>query len=65
MHDMQSSPAISLELLRRFDVTGPHYTSYPTADRFVDTFDAQTYHEWLRQRAARPWSLVTILLHAQ
>ena len=33
-------PAISLELLRRFDVTGPRYTSYPTADRFVEAFDA-------------------------
>jgi len=28
------------ELIRRFDVPGPRYTSYPTADRFVDTFDA-------------------------
>jgi oxygen-independent coproporphyrinogen-3 oxidase len=26
------------ELLRRFDVAGPRYTSYPTADRFVEAF---------------------------
>ncbi len=33
---------ISEELLRRFDVSGPRYTSYPTADRFVEAF---TYHD--------------------
>ena len=27
------------ELLRRLDTNGPRYTSYPTADRFVDAFD--------------------------
>ncbi len=26
------------ELLTRFDVPGPRYTSYPTADRFVEAF---------------------------
>ena len=26
--------------LRRFDLPGPRYTSYPTADRFVEAFDA-------------------------
>lgn len=26
------------DLLRKFDAPGPRYTSYPTADRFVDTF---------------------------
>jgi oxygen-independent coproporphyrinogen-3 oxidase len=29
---------LSEDLLRRFDTPGPRYTSYPTADRFVDTF---------------------------
>jgi len=28
-------------LIRRFDVPGPRYTSYPTADRFGDGFDEQ------------------------
>jgi oxygen-independent coproporphyrinogen-3 oxidase len=31
---------VSPELLRRFDVAGPRYTSYPTADRFVEAFTA-------------------------
>jgi oxygen-independent coproporphyrinogen III oxidase len=38
-------------LLRRFDVPGPRYTSYPTADRFVEAFDAQVMTNWLGKRA--------------
>jgi oxygen-independent coproporphyrinogen III oxidase len=41
---------VPLALLRRFDVSGPRYTSYPTADRFVEAFDSQTYAHWLRKR---------------
>jgi oxygen-independent coproporphyrinogen-3 oxidase len=56
-----AAPAVPLALLRRFDVSGPRYTSYPTADRFVEAFDAQTYADWLRKRTltggARPLSL--------
>jgi oxygen-independent coproporphyrinogen-3 oxidase len=29
--------------LERLHVSGPRYTSYPTADRFVDTYDARDY----------------------
>jgi oxygen-independent coproporphyrinogen-3 oxidase len=36
--------------LRRFDVPGPRYTSYPTADRFVEAFDANAYAEALVAR---------------
>ena len=35
--------AVSPELLRRFDVPGPRYTSYPTADRFVEAFGHEDY----------------------
>jgi oxygen-independent coproporphyrinogen-3 oxidase len=38
----------------RFDVGGPRYTSYPTADRFTPAFDAQAYRAALEQRAAAP-----------
>ena len=38
-------------LLRRLDVPGPRYTSYPTADRFVEAFGAQDYRQALRHRA--------------
>ncbi len=48
-------------LIRRFDVNGPRYTSYPTADRFTDQFGPADYKKWLEQRTvagtSRPLSL--------
>jgi len=41
---------LSPELLRRFDVAGPRYTSYPTADRFVEAFQSDDYLRALSQR---------------
>jgi oxygen-independent coproporphyrinogen III oxidase len=38
-------------LLRRLDVPGPRYTSYPTADRFVEAFGPAEYRQALQQRA--------------
>jgi oxygen-independent coproporphyrinogen III oxidase len=38
-------------LLKRFDIPGPRYTSYPTADRFVEAFDRNAFAEALRARA--------------
>lgn len=38
------------QIIRRFDVSGPRYTSYPTADRFVEAFDAAAYRSWLGKR---------------
>ena len=57
---MNSSPVIvppaaaplSEAQLRRLDVQGPRYTSYPTADRFVEAFGAAEYRQALRQRAS-------------
>jgi oxygen-independent coproporphyrinogen-3 oxidase len=61
MQDDPVGPTVSVELLRRFDVSGPRYTSYPTADRFVEAFGAETYRTWLRKRvlagSPRPISL--------
>jgi len=39
---------ISPELLQRFDVAGPRYTSYPTADRFTPNFGTADYAAALR-----------------
>jgi oxygen-independent coproporphyrinogen-3 oxidase len=39
-------------LIRRFDRPGPRYTSYPTADRFVTTFDAEAYRACCVRRNA-------------
>jgi len=47
-----SAEPVSEELLRRFDVSGPRYTSYPTADRFVEAFTANDYIQALSLRRA-------------
>jgi len=41
---------ITPQLLARFDVPGPRYTSYPTADRFVEAFTEADYLQALDQR---------------
>jgi oxygen-independent coproporphyrinogen-3 oxidase len=45
---------ISEALIRRFDQSGPRYTSYPTADRFQSGYTAESYVEHLARRAAAP-----------
>lgn len=56
-----NSIEIDLELIRRLEKSGPRYTSYPTADRFVEAFNAETYKQWVDKRALghqpRPLSL--------
>ena len=47
---MIASPPVSEDLLRRFDVAGPRYTSYPTADRFIEAFTDADYGLALEQR---------------
>ena len=42
---------LTAEQLRRLDLPGPRYTSYPTADRFVEAFGGDEYRRALRQRA--------------
>ncbi|MBR0564672.1 oxygen-independent coproporphyrinogen III oxidase [Azoarcus sp. L1K30] len=60
---MTSQPDLIFDpqLIRRFDINGPRYTSYPTADRFVEAFDASALKDWLAKRAvggvSRPLSL--------
>jgi len=37
-------------LIRRHDVSGPRYTSYPTADRFVEAFGEAECRHWIGKR---------------
>mgnify|MGYP002619523886 CR=1 FL=1 len=61
--NMNTQPDLVFDpkLIQRFDVNGPRYTSYPTADRFVEAFDASALRDWLAKRAiggtSRPLSL--------
>ncbi|MEK6550606.1 MAG: oxygen-independent coproporphyrinogen III oxidase [Pseudomonadota bacterium] len=47
------------ELIRRYDVAGPRYTSYPTAVQFTDEYDEAAYRRQLADsnRGRRPLSL--------
>ncbi|OGB73093.1 MAG: oxygen-independent coproporphyrinogen III oxidase [Burkholderiales bacterium RIFOXYC12_FULL_65_23] len=57
MENQPVSHAIDEQLLRRFDVPGPRYTSYPTADRFVEAFGCDDYIQALEQRRAGSMAL--------
>jgi oxygen-independent coproporphyrinogen-3 oxidase len=48
---------ISPELLTKYDIPGPRYTSYPTADRFVEAFGPGDYAQALAQRREGPAAL--------
>ena len=50
MGHASSELAIDPVLIRKYDVSGPRYTSYPTADRFVEAFGADEYRGWLGKR---------------
>jgi oxygen-independent coproporphyrinogen III oxidase len=43
---------LPLELLKRYNVQGPRYTSYPTAPMWKETFDAQDYRRILAESSA-------------
>jgi len=38
---------VDTALIHKYGGNGPRYTSYPTADRFVEAFDAAAYRQWL------------------
>lgn len=63
MQAISNGPSVEfdLTLIRKLDHAGPRYTSYPTADRFVEAFDAEAYKQCARRRAVgalhRPLSL--------
>ena len=44
-----SAPELVIDplLIRKYDTSGPRYTSYPTADRFVDAFGEESFRHWL------------------
>jgi oxygen-independent coproporphyrinogen III oxidase len=56
---------LTQEVLDRYNVAGPRYTSYPTAPEWSDSFGPQDYEEALKQsnqiRPTRPISLYTHL----
>jgi oxygen-independent coproporphyrinogen-3 oxidase len=57
--DSDQRTVFDLDLIRRYDQSGPRYTSYPTAVEFDPAFDAERYAEVARESNAsgRPLSL--------
>ena len=57
-------PLLTPEMLQKYDVSGPRYTSYPTADRFVEAFTEEAYQLALAQRRMNGASLpLSIYVH--
>lgn len=52
-HQSSNDLVIDTNLIRRYDQSGPRYTSYPTADRFVEAYTAETHEQTLSQRPLR------------
>jgi oxygen-independent coproporphyrinogen-3 oxidase len=53
-----STMVVDPALIRKHDVSGPRYTSYPTADRFLPSFGEVDLRRFLVERkSAQPWSL--------
>ena len=50
MHYPASELVIDPVLIRKYDTSGPRYTSYPTADRFVEAFGEPQLRQWLAKR---------------
>jgi len=56
--------AITPKMLEKYDVSGPRYTSYPTADRFVEAFNQTEYQQALTQRRVGGLALpLSIYIH--
>src|SRR5512141_160514 len=51
-------------LVKKYDLFGPRYTSYPTADRFHDGFTAEHYVNALHTRnEVRPRQPLSLYVH--
>ncbi len=54
---------ITPDLMRRFDIPGPRYTSYPTADRFIPDPEGTSLIGALRDRASGPALPMSLYIH--
>lgn len=53
----------SARAFREMDVRAPRYSSYPTADRFVEAFDADAYQGWLGKRPLTARGPLSLYVH--
>lgn len=57
------SPAVTAELMRRYDRQGPRYTSYPTAVEFQEDLDADVYADLLTAAGERASEPLSVYIH--
>lgn len=61
---MKQQVVFDLALLKKYDVSGPRYTSYPTAPQFSDAFTEQDYRACIAEsEAASPARPLSIYVH--
>ncbi len=58
-----TAPAITPELLARYDRPGPRYTSYPTVPEWSADFGAEQYQAALAEAAAVPDAPLSLYVH--
>jgi oxygen-independent coproporphyrinogen-3 oxidase len=64
MHYPASDLVIDPVLIRKYDTAGPRYTSYPTADRFVEAFGEADLRQWLAKRNVGGFALpLSVYMH--
>jgi len=52
-----------LDLIKRYDKSGPRYTSYPTAVQFHEGFTAETYQEFAQKSNSEPLKPLSLYFH--
>ena len=62
MLTVADSVVFDAQTVRRFDINGPRYTSYPTADRFVPLAPDRGQY-WLSRRAAGKKEALSLYFH--
>jgi oxygen-independent coproporphyrinogen-3 oxidase len=60
---MPSATSFDSDLIRRYDVNGPRYTSYPTANLFTEAFPATAYRNALLGLSQAPRAPLSLYLH--
>jgi len=51
---MNQSVDFNADLIRRYDISGPRYTSYPAVNRFKDEITEDDYRRWARRSNEDP-----------
>jgi oxygen-independent coproporphyrinogen-3 oxidase len=64
MHSPTRDLVVDPALIRKYDVSGPRYTSYPTADRFIEAFGEDDRRRWLARRNIGAFALpLSVYVH--